>query len=615
VSLVSDVALAELQVLAFLAASGTLGFAVMHRLRVGAPDAADSAGVNAWLRASFALSSGLAIHSTTLFVLGLAGLLRGPVILAFFLLLQLWAGWVLARERARLMPRLRAGLRSPQTWLAVALGLWFVLVAVRAPGRWDDTTYHLPLARHFLQQHALAVPPFLRFPLFPQDMAMLFVLGLMQGGAGPGGEVAAQTLATLPLFVLSLGLIGASLWARDSIVPGLAATVVLVLAGPVTDTLGYAYIDNGLAMYCWCAYLALAMWERSSREQVGWLAIAGLLAGAAVGTKHFGVTPAVLIGLWLLRSARADFRPVLVYAAMALAFGTGWYIRSWVVSGDPIHPLGGPVFGYYLWDAQDLQDQIDEQGTYGVAERTPWSFWPALRKAGVAPWGLAVLWGVLAWRACRPLRLLYGMFAANLLFWFLSSQVDRYLAPVYGLGSFFTVLFAWDLGLLLPQRVRDLFARVRTLRLEASIGLALAAALLVPAWRQAADRLAGWSADLARRPGYVLYVRANHLAAQYGDRLTQAGFRPGVWFFQGTVIGDWFGPGRLRQFADCAEGCRMKPPEVVAERMRAFGSRMLLVNTRQFPLDLDAYRAYFDLQLSNDQGVLLTLKAVESHRE
>jgi hypothetical protein len=606
--LASEVVLAQLQVAAFLLMCGTLGLAAMHRFGLGTPG--DPAAANGWLRASFALSSGLAIHSTALFALGCVGLLRGPVVLATLLLLQLWAVSVLTRAAVLSMARLQSALRHPQTWLAIALGLWFALVAVRAPGHWDDTTYHLPLARHYQQQGALSVHPFLRYPLFPQDMEVLFALGLMQGSDGGGAEVAAQTLATLPLFVLSLGLAGAGVWARQTLIPGLAAVPLLVALGPVAFTLGYAYVDNGLAMYSWGAYLALALWEQSSRQQRGWLVIAGLLAGAAVATKFFGVIPAFLIGLWLLRSIRTDARPVLIYAAVAGLIGGGWYLRSWVLSGDPIHPLGGPVFGFYLWDAQDLQDQIDEQGTYGVRSRTLWNFWPALKVAGVAPFGLALIWGVLAWRACRSLRLLYGMFVANLLFWYWSSQVERYLAPVYGLGCLFTVLLVWDLGRLLPGRPWRLLAPIRHPRLEAPVVVILAAVLLVTAWSQASDRLAGWPADLARRPGYEFYERANELAAEYGDRLTQAGFRNGVWFFRGTVIGDWFGPGRLRQFADCAGSCRMKAPEVVAERMRVFGSRMLLVNRRQFPLDLDAYREHFDVQLSTDRGVLLTLKAV-----
>src|SRR5690606_4689350 len=91
------------------------------------------------------------------------------------------------------------------------------------------------------------------------------------------------------------------------------------------STLGFAYVDNALALYCWAAALAVAValespWSRSDRadfinarhrnvnvalepprsqsdraavisEHPDWLtwAFTGFLAGAACGIKYFGV--------------------------------------------------------------------------------------------------------------------------------------------------------------------------------------------------------------------------------------------------------------------------------------------------------------------------------------
>jgi hypothetical protein len=57
----SEVVLAQLQVVTFLIMCGTLGLAAMHRFALGT--SGDPAAANAWLRASIALSSGLAFHS------------------------------------------------------------------------------------------------------------------------------------------------------------------------------------------------------------------------------------------------------------------------------------------------------------------------------------------------------------------------------------------------------------------------------------------------------------------------------------------------------------------------------------------------------------------------
>ena len=35
-----------------------------------------------------------------------------------------------------------------------------------------------------------------------------------------------------------------------------------------------------------------------------------------------------------------------------------------------------------------------------------------------------------------------------------------------------------------------------------------------------------------------------NFAARFGDRLVQVGFENRFYFFRGTLVGDWFGPGR-----------------------------------------------------------------------
>ena len=61
-------------------------------------------------------------------------------------------------------------------------------------------------------------------------------------------------------------------------------------------------------------------------------------------------------------------RRIAALAAFALAaavLGGGWYARSFWISGDPISPAGGPWFGYFLWNADDLAGQAAEQAAYG----------------------------------------------------------------------------------------------------------------------------------------------------------------------------------------------------------------------------------------------------------
>ena len=191
---------------------------------------------NIWLKIFFGLSVGLAINTTALFLLGLAGWLNGKASIITLASITLLAA-------SQLKPQLPARPQLADLFSVTAVLLLFVaifLFAIRPPGVWDDTMYHLPLARSYLEQQQITLQPYIRFPLFPQNMELLFALGLMTGGPQFGGEIVAQSLASVPLFITCLGLIGALRWTTGATWPGFFASVLLLGLGPVSSTLGYA---------------------------------------------------------------------------------------------------------------------------------------------------------------------------------------------------------------------------------------------------------------------------------------------------------------------------------------------------------------------------------------
>jgi hypothetical protein len=113
--------------------------------------------------------------------------------------------------------------------------------------------------------------------------------------------------------------------------------------------------------------------------------------------------------------------------------GGGWYVRSFIVSGNPVHPADTGIFGYYLWNAADILYQKREQTIYGVPPGTL-NVFGALRAAGsliLAP----ALASLLLPRQPRLIRCLQFVFVAYLLAWFFTIQVPRYLSPVVPIGA------------------------------------------------------------------------------------------------------------------------------------------------------------------------------------
>ena len=104
--------------------------------------------------------------------------------------------------------------------------------------------------------------------------------------------------------------------------------------------------------------------------------------------------------------------------------------------------------------------------------------------------------------------------------------------------------------------------------------------------------------------------RANELRSRFGDRLVQVGFENGFYFFRGTLIGDWFGPGRYSQMMICnASGCGLVDPLRMKKVMQGFDARMLAVNTSRVPrFDRSAYEQNFQVVMSGADGILLALR-------
>ncbi|MEM8840650.1 MAG: hypothetical protein AAGD47_02635 [Pseudomonadota bacterium] len=606
--MLSDLPFIALLLAVFALYSGLCGFAVM--IAVLGDDDEPLARMNGYLKSSIALTLGLVVSAVCLFCLAQIGLFTPIAVAASGLVLATASGVILwRRPGASAMPALFAARATD----IVFVGGSFVLVlihAMQAPGYWDDTMYHLPLARSYISHQGLVLNEYIRFPLVPQFMNLIVALGLMFGG-----DFGAQAFATLPIFVMGIGLVGAFAWVRAPILLGAVALIVLVAMTPVRHTLGYAYIDNGMAAMCWAATLCLAIWTtaHSSRSALGWLVLAAVLAGGAAGSKYFGAAFGVLLASYLIMAYR-DLRCAVIFGAVMTAICACWYLRSYLLSGDPVHPVGGPLFGYYLWNAEDFLMQKREQHNFGVAASTL-NLPGALTEAGAALL-IPALGSALIPGRVKGFNTLRYIFYVYLAFWFVTSQVDRYLAPIFATGAFLSILSLYTAIRLIAMKARRLavvqaFSGHLTDRLATRFTLAGVVGILgflcVEQALKSHPTPDLWQAALEDRAGHRLMSAANDRMATDGDRLVQIGFENAIYFFDGTAMGDHFGKARYRAFFDCdAAGCTLLPPGEMASKVDAMGAKMLAVSSRTVSgFDPDAYAQFFKPVYADPEGVLL----------
>jgi hypothetical protein len=585
----------------FVLHCAALGFPLLRMF--GAWPPGDPAADNRHLRWFFAISIGLVANVSALFVLGLAGCWNPAIVLGVGFALLVLAVALQLRNPAP-APKAPDGTLLVEVLFLALIFAVTLLSSMHPPGLWDDTSYHLPLARSYVRHGGIFVNEYLRYPLFPQNMHLLMALGLMLGG-----DTTAQAFATLPIFVIAIGLLGAAQWICGSIAPGVLGTALLLLLQPVSVTLGYAFVDDGLALFCWGTTLALALRSRSNDERGAraWLIVAAVLAGAAAGTKPFGGVFALLGGAYVLLGR--DRKSAAIYGLGVLLFGSWWYVRSLAISGDPVHPAGGNLFGHFLWNAADMAGQMKDQSKYGVPVRSL-NLAGAFAKAGVIAW-LPAFAGVMFRAPRAPLNCLLFLFLAYVPFWFVFAQIDRYLAPVFGVATFLTAFVVYRVYLAtLVKRVVDRQTAVTRTALSLLVVAATFLPLVHAKLRKAESAIADPQARLTRVPGHDLFVAANALIPRAGDRIVQVGFENAIYFFDGTAIGDWFGPGRYRDITRCEDGrCGVMPPAAMKRVLAKFDAKMLAVSTARFPrFDEQAYREHFDVVMKNDDGVLMVVK-------
>ncbi len=607
-----------LQYLAFLSFCGVIGIALAAVLaRCLNPEPLSMPNLSTALFVY--LGSGMGIVICALFLLAFAGLLTPRALVLTAVSGLAAALTVLAGLRTQV--RRAFGLITEKSggWLwalpLIVYSAGVLLGALRPPFSWDELSYHLPYAREYVEAGGLTVNEFLRYPLHSHNFNLLFSLALMVSD-----ERLVHLLHGGSSLLIALGLFGT---ARHFI--GLSTAVVAVLALFSFDGFRHlvptAHVDLGLTLFVTLGAFALLHWHSSGYRS--WLFIAAFATGLAMGTKYLGGLFAPLFGLWVLTRSRS-LRETLYFILAVTLFGIWWYLRSYIIGGNPLHPFAGELFGYFLWDAQDLADQHGDLSSHAPAAGAL----APLRAAMVLVFGerpelsaLGLLFfaaPVFEGRLAGGLRALFAVALAYYLIWAWFLGPARYLVPIMPVMALFSaafLTFGFDSLIALPKvrPVADWFGWRRRLLLPV-----LAAGMLFAAAWESLDligKLPTWpwtsEAEVAfltqRYPGYDLIHAANEHPDIDRRPLYLMGFGNLIYWYEGQAIGDYFGTARYRQILSPDPKSEQRTPN--ADRMRAlaerFGIRAVLVESAVFPgLDLESWSRRFRLLAQSELGTL-----------
>ena len=312
--------------------------------------------------AAIALTLGLGLWAYGALALGLVGLYRPLVLLGGTLLSALLLRKEIGRSAGDLISWAKACYQQRPVPIrgvpAIILLLGFAGIvalvgALAPPHHWDPLTYHLTSPQHFLLTGRVAPVPGVEFSNTPLTTELLYGIGL-----AAGSDTFAQLLHLSYAMITAVAIWGLARRFSDQVAAWLA--VALFFSTP--QVLVWARIaNNDLAFGCFVMLMVVAALRAEApagrrNEALRWLALAGVFAGLALGTKYQAVyivaTMGVLItldGWWMHRSTvsgRARLGSALSQAAtfglIAALVGSPWYLKNWLLLDNPIWPT---IFG------------------------------------------------------------------------------------------------------------------------------------------------------------------------------------------------------------------------------------------------------------------------------
>jgi len=329
---------------------------------------------------------GLGVGSLALAVLamGLCGILYRWAFIALLLLTTIFFRRSIAATARELgewvASVLRIDFSAFERFMLLAMGFvcFFTLIGSLSPVLgMDSASYHMQDPKVFIRAHRIIAMPYTRESLWPFLVQMLFTLGLCLKGV---------VLAKLFHFAFYLSAIFAiyvlcrRYWPRPNSI--MAASVFALIPAIFTGTT-YAYTDLAVVSYTVMAFYGFFLWLDTRCNR--WFYVAGIMCGFLLGIKiTSAIVPVLILFLYLAHtlsapiSNRKKIVPAMIFAAALIAVCGVWYIRSWIVLGNPIYPFAAYLFGGSGYPEQHLRYQT----TSGIG----WGF----RQFAVMLWPLSL---------------------------------------------------------------------------------------------------------------------------------------------------------------------------------------------------------------------------------
>lgn len=401
------------------------------------------------------------------------------------------------------------------------------------PTDWDEVMYHLPHAREWATAGRLTVNEWLRYPLFPYNFNLLYSAGLVYGN-----EIFPHMVHACAGWLVAIGLYRLADIYFDRVV---ASTSVLTFVCLVWGQFGGAMVDLGVTLFIFFGFSSVFIWYE--KKKLSFLYVAVFLIGVAAGIKYQALTFVPLIAVAILLRERRLLRLLGLFLLFAVPC-LYWYMRNYLIAGDPFNPMGGRIFGYWGWNAEDMTWQITDIQLH--ADWPKFYAWPALgalfirSKFSYPPFRATVIFSVYAF-----------------IVWIFTSHYSRYLMPAFPVIALLAAIVIHHLYLNRKPSVRSNVAsssiESKFFTLENALAALILALLSVAVFISFSKE---WKTIQTTAEDRSAFLKTQIKSFEIGEflqqhpeyRVVQLGFESDLYYLPANTIGDVFGPGRYRTF-------------------------------------------------------------------
>lgn len=236
--------------------------------------------------------------------------------------------------------------------LVIALIALVILDYLAPANQYDDLKYHLALPGRYVESHKLYPFSTTFHSYWPGNLEMLITQVMMLGTDSAGRGV---------LLLMTLSLAGILAGFTRKIFPdfsGAVPAILLFTLPTVFSQIRVASTDLAGSFWMLGGIVLIALWLCNHKS--GFCLLGGAFMGFAVGTKYnfmYEIAVVFLIAfLYALILQRSfltlkNIKTVFFSVLIAIAIAAPWYIRNWILVGNPVYPFYYSLFGGKNWSA------------------------------------------------------------------------------------------------------------------------------------------------------------------------------------------------------------------------------------------------------------------------